>query len=1126
MGASLRIHLFGEPRFEYGGVLHPFNAPPKTLPLIAFLLLRRHTQVARSVIAAALWPDSEHAEALANVRRHLHYAGKALPPADGRPWILADARSVVWNSAAPYWLDIEVFESESQEHRFRAHAAHLYSGDLFERCADEWIYFDRERLRSLQMSNLALLTADARARNAYLQALQYAQLMLALDPWREDALRSVVDIRALLGDRSGAAAEYERFAQRLQNELGVSPSEESLRLYERIRAKPEDAASSWRARASDAPIIGRANERAMLAEEWQRAAQGRGRLLLVGGEAGVGKTALVESLAAQAAGEGALVLRGGAGPEAPYQVFVDVVRDAGGSTLAELASSGASSEGARLHFFDAIAALLERTAQKPLLVILEDLHEADAATLDLLRYLTAQLRTSPVLFAGTYREDEVGRTHPLRSLRRQLARAGRLSHLALSALDRESVAELVRSRVQRQMDDAVIERLYEATGGNPLFLTELLHQFSDHDAAAIPPSVASIVERRLSSLSAAARDIAETAAVTGRACTAELAAEVTGLCEAEALAAFEELAERHIVRESSGATTFTFVHDIVRDAIYRQIPEKALRRRHERVGAAMRDLHADEFQKVAGAVARHLERGGRNEEAAQAYAYAAESALRVYALDEARHCAERAAQLTADAVLRARALLAVELFAATRGRREQQREILEALAALEAQLPEDLKIEAAFRRAEFLIAANDKQAEAALAALEPYVERKPELRARFLQASGEALRQRGLHQQAAGHLREAWETLNERGEKQRAIECYAALLDLSITSGSLQRSVIDETRAALHDDGDPRTAALIAYARGRALFNYDPAGSLAAGEEMLEAARLADDRWLEALAHRIVGCSAGHLHLLSLCERHLRRSSEFVMAAGRPFDIAVARYHQIQMANRAAFTRAAYEFGEDGSAAARACGSADLEVRIQSNLMDSDVAEGDLERAMRRGLPIIEQARRFSLGGILPAILYLQGTLKVSLESPQAGIETMLEARSLTARFGIDLSHYPAVLGLAYLCAGDASAARQYAAELTGIEALAAQFFLPHVYLWAAAHLLHFLERHDAARLYAQAAYRRYLQILENITDGPMREAFLAYRFNRAIVALQERGTWAPEPMSAFFVPWNPVHSP
>lgn len=1127
MGEGLRIHLFGEPHFEHRGAAHAFAAPPKTLPLLAFLLLHRNAPVARETIATALWPESDREESLANLRRHLHYLNKALPQdASQVPWISASTRAVCWNVSAPYWLDVEVFEAQSQDRQYRAHAVRLYSGDLYERCADDWMFFERERLRSLQMSNLALLAADARARKAYLQALQYAQLMLALDPWREDALRSVLEIRGLLGDTAGALAEYERFAARLNAELGVGPSEETAQIYARLRRSGARGTAHGSETADETqPLAGRKNELAMLADEWQRARQGRSHLFLIGGEAGVGKSTLLEALAGIARNDDAQVLRGAAATDMPYQAFVDVLRHLPDATptLHDIANRQPASSDDRLQFFDAIAQVLERAAARPTLVLLEDLHLAGAATLDLLRYLLGRLRDSPVLFAASYREHEIDRSHPLRAIRRQLARSGELSHLAVTPLDRQSAYDLLRSRASRPLTDESMNHIYEAADGNPLFMIEALHQLAQGDFERLPASVATMVHARLDSLNAQARMVAETAAVAGRQCTVELVAQTAGMREGEALRAFDELTERHIVRECMRTEPgeFTFVHDIVRQAVYEHIPAQARRRKHARLGRVLQELHARDLPEHAGVLARHFEQGGLHDEATQMYACAAEAALRLYALEEAQYCALKVRDLSGDPSAQARALFIIDSVARSRGARAERTDALQALGPIVAALAPGLQAEFWFRRAELLAVTNDPRAEEALEQLRAAAGGDACLHARFLLLRGEYLHQHGKHDEAMAELREAQRLFEEAGDVQSALACYPTWLAASISSGELGPEVIERITHA-EDLTDPRTAALTASARSSALYNYDPSGGYAAAEDMLHAARQAGDRGLEALAQRKLGNHAAQLNRLSTSESHLRLSAELTLASGHPYNIAAIRVDQMQVANRASHYKAAYEFYEEAFAAARACGSLDLQVRAQVYRCDADVLAGNFESAFENVRPLLEKAECAGLGGILPGIIYLLGTLQVGLESPVRGIDTILRARKIYSRFRINHANYPAILGLAYLCAGDVPRAQECARDLRDQKAdVARLFYWPQASLWAAAQLFHFLGRGEDALEFAQAAYERYGEMLAGLHEGPMRDAFLIYRFNRAIVALHERGAWAGDPLKTWFSDWN-----
>lgn len=1122
MGEALRIRLFGEPHFEFGGQAYAFSAPPKTLPLLAFLLLNRRAASARETIATALWPDSEREESLANVRRHLHYLNKALPAAPHEPWILTTARTVQWNAACAYELDVETFEAESQDRQYRPHAVRLYSGDLYERCGDEWIYFERERLRSMQMSNLALLASEARSRKAYLQALQYAQLMLALDPWREDALRSVLEIRGLLGDASGAAAEYERFAKRLNEELGVAPGDDTRALYDRLRrsgarAAEHDAAAS----AQTQQVAGRRNELAVLADEWNRARQGRCRLLLIGGEAGIGKTTLLEALAGTALADEASVFRGAAAPDTPYQAFIDILRSSAdvSPSLRELAGRGPGSGDERLQFFEAIAAVLQNAAHRPLLVLLEDLHFAGGATLDLLRFLVTRLERAPILFAASYRDYEVDRSHPLRAIRRQLARSGHLTHLAVTPLDRESTRELLQSRSPRPLSDESVERIFEAAGGNPLFMIETLHQFARGKPEEIPATVSAMVRERIESLDAQARAVVESAAVAGRHCTAELITETTGLREAEVLRAFDTLVERHVLREclAGEPAEFAFAHDLIRQSAYEQIPKEALKRKHARTGIALRELNAENIDEIAGVLARHFELGAMHGTAAELYAAAAENALRLYANEEAQYCASRVLEISQDPLLRARALLVTEAAASARGNNAERLSLLQSLEQIQDLLPVEVRLEVLFRKCEVLTATSDPAAPAALEDLLAAAGDEPTFRARYLLIAGEHAHRQGEHRCAMEMLGQAAQKLRETGDAQRALAAYTSWHTAVVAAGSVQPDYIDAI-ALPRDASDPRTAALLASARAAALYNYDSRKAYAYAEEMLQSAQLAQDSWLEAVALRKLGSNASQMNRLSAAASYLERSAPYFLASGRPFDIANVRVHQMLTALRAAYVEGVWDWSAEASSAAIACGSVDLQMRVQSCLADADLLAGDAESFWHRTESLLATIDRFGLGGMRPGVTRGLGMHQAIFGDPLRGIETMMQAARCAEPFKMNIANYPIDIGLAYLRAGDRSKARENALQLRGrTDEVAAIFYWPHAFLWAAAHLFHYTGMEQEAEDFAASAYRRYAEILDGLTEGLMREAFLGSRYSRAVRALHERGRWSADPLMMWY---------
>ncbi len=337
---GLFIGLFGKPRFAYDEQAWRFVAPPRTLPLLAYLVLHRGKAVAREAAAFALWPDETESDARSNLRRHLHYLQNALPPSEPDcPWVLAHGRTTLqWNVRARCRVDVAEFERSGEDAKALAQAVDLYAGDLLEDALDEWLVYDRERLRNLQIRYLERLSDSARSDGEFARALSYAQRLLAMDAVREDTIRQVMELRYAMGDRSGALSEFEQFAKRLRAVLDVEPMAETRACYESIlrnapvtrsagemSAQTENARQRWML-----PFVGRETELDQLRTWWTRAARGSGSVGLIGGEAGIGKTRLLSEFSRLVTAEGGRVLQGGAtvNEAVPYEPFIQALRNA------------------------------------------------------------------------------------------------------------------------------------------------------------------------------------------------------------------------------------------------------------------------------------------------------------------------------------------------------------------------------------------------------------------------------------------------------------------------------------------------------------------------------------------------------------------------------------------------------------------------------------------------------------------------------------------------------------------------------------------------------------------------------------------------------------------------------
>lgn len=1116
----LRIYLFGEPRFEMHGAAHAFKAPPKTLPLLAYLLLNRRGPVARETLAAALWPDAEQREAFSNLRRHLHYLVKALPPTNGNaPWIRAGQKTLAWNPESPYWLDIETFEAEIQERALRARAVRLYSGNLYERCAEDWIDFERERLRTLQLSALAQLSAEARERSSFVEALQYAQLILAADPWREDALRTIVEIRMLLGDRAGALAEYERFAQRLREELQTEPLAETQHLYHRIRGL-KDAPGAESARAGGAvTLIGRQNEYATLRDEWQRATRGEGRSILLGGEAGIGKSTLVQALADSVTENGGVVLRGAATPheDAALAAFAPIADALDADLSAPLAS-----ETERLRSFEHFAGLLaQRSENAPLLVIVEDLHWAGSTTFELLRYLLLRLASVPVLFVATYREFETPRTHPLRSLRRQLAKTRRCTTMALSALSREDAAALACLCAGKNLTDDLLQRIYQRSDGNPLFVVELVRELRNSGPDAVPGSIHEIVRERLGRLGQDARSLLQAASVAGASPSAELLVEITGIREADALLAMDELIASHFMRQRADGVAF--VHDVIRQSVYEGIRDDRKRAIHARAGFALRALYADRFADVAALAAWHFENGGVRDAAAASYGVAAQHAFDVYALDEAAMHARKALELAADPRDRYSALCILELSAGAQADRERQTRYLEDLRALRDDLPQDARAHVLLRTVDFLAGESHEAHKAALRELERFVAEAPDYAPALDLRAGEAFSRRGEFQQARPPLQRALAAYSDGRDSDALLRCLTALFiaaNLSESQAALDeiREQIRQTRASLAPQADARLSARLTQAQAAALLDRDPIAAHEAALAMLEHTQDANDLWLESRAHLLVGACATRRMRLGEARRHLQRSAEIEGMIGRHREIARVRSWQVMVENRCADFESARAFGNDGLEAARACDASDIIYNIEANLANTAVWAGDLETARHN---LLESLRLGEQRGYeRSAQESLLGEVEIGLGNLEAGLQLLERARDAAAPQSRSLAvhrvHLPLLLGLAYLALDRDTDARACAETIRDeLDTFAAYYVHPQIHLWSAAQFLRMLGYAESEH-FALAARTRYEDILTTIDDERTRGCFKDFVFNRFIAANAETA----DPLKAWYLPY------
>lgn len=400
------------------------------------------------------------------------------------------------------------------------------------------------------------------------------------------------------------------------------------------------------------PLVGRDSEQRILGERLTALQAGQGSVVLVAGEAGIGKTALCEELARAAHNADALVLSGHCydlTAAAPYELWLTLT--ASPTPTAELPALDAlvrEAQAVERHenqaaYFNAVVTALRTPAvQQPVVLLLEDLHWSDGASLELLRVIARQAAGLSLLVVCTYRNDALGRRHPLYALTPLLVSEAQAEWLDLERLERTALRELTLARYPLSDTDAqrLVAFLDAQAEGNPLYTRELLRvlerqrllmpgapywQLGELVHVPVPPLVRQFIDRRLAALDQRTRALLVDAAVIGQVVPLDLWQAVAGADDDVLTGVVEQAVEAHVLEDAQDGQGLRFTHALIRESVYESAVLPLRRARHRRVAAALRA----QSQAVPDTVAHHLERAG--DPAAEWWLLAGEQAQARYA---------------------------------------------------------------------------------------------------------------------------------------------------------------------------------------------------------------------------------------------------------------------------------------------------------------------------------------------------------------------------------------------------------------------------------------------------------------------------------------------------------------
>ncbi len=731
-----------------------------------------HTTFPRDSLLGLLWPGLPQRSAQVNLRTTIYrlkqVVEEQLPTGDGSPtpFLLADRKRLQLNPAYPLELDVADFRTLRQGSLGQqVKAVNLYRGDFLEdfylpdaEAFEEWAAFRRAAYQREVLDTLSTLAERKIQELAFDEAETFARRQLALDNLRESAYRQLIETLARQGQRVESLAQYKALIEILGRELGVEPSAETRALLEEIRggglviAPVVVVAAETDVRLPpflqvggdfvkpDQPgpgFVGRERELAWLHRRLEQAASGQGQVAFVLGDAGSGKTALLEAFVrstAESHPETQVIwgtCRAFGGQSDPYLPFREALAILTGDVEAAyvsglitrhqamelwqampmrlqsltvhspeltntliagpallsraalalppaspllaqvrelVARESAVRAGPRQGWlFEQIVVLLQQAAaDKPVLLLLDDLQWADRGSTEILFQLARRPTTSRLLIVGAYRPEGLApgskaARHPLTSVLSEIKRLHGDVRLNLAKSEARSFVDRLLDREPNRLGDSFRGQLFALTGGHALFTTELLKEMQNRGGLVrdergmwiegpslewgrLPTRVEGVMEARIGRLDEELREILNVAAVEGYVFTVSVVSRAGKLDERQTLRSLsQELEKRHRLVEEiptaqaneSSIVRYQFAHALIQKYLYQQLSQGERRLLHSDVARSLEELYAGRLEEIASQMAWHYAEAGEEEKALPFLIQAGDRARLLYALEEA-----------------------------------------------------------------------------------------------------------------------------------------------------------------------------------------------------------------------------------------------------------------------------------------------------------------------------------------------------------------------------------------------------------------------------------------------------------------------------------------------------------
>ncbi|MEU5877531.1 BTAD domain-containing putative transcriptional regulator [Spirillospora sp. NPDC047279] len=692
MAAGLSIRMFGPLEVTDGSGTPVDLGTRKQRALLAMLAIEPGRVVSLDRLIQELWAGEPPAGATRTLQAYIAHLRKVLEP--GRaprtpPRVLLTREPGYLLAVTPGQIDLERFLAAAEEGRQAlARGAHAEALEILDRALESWRgdplgeFADQEFAQPL-VARLAEVRGaaledrlDARlALGGAAAAVPDLEALVDDHPYRERAWALLVLALYRAGRQADALAALRRVRERLNEDLALQPGPELRRLEQEVfeqspsldapaagparppvsahplvSAPPPASAGSLAPTGPSAPASAGPRARGgaaapsdgLIARDGhlERAdallgevRRGRGGVLLVTGEAGIGKSRLAREIGELAASRGFRVARSGCtdGTAPAFWPWTQVLRDAGadgGLLSGEARSAGDDPDAALYELYERVVAELTGGGE-PLLVFVDDLHWADVSSLRLLAYVAEAAVRRPLLVLTTLRPEPGDHPDELRDVLGGLSRLEGTERFDLGPFTAADVSSYLRSRGIAEVPDLVGD-LLERTGGNPFYLGEVLRLRESargaagaEAAGAVPPGAREVIERRVAQLPEETGRTLRALAVAGAEAGIDLLEAVTGTTAEEVMMALEPAVATGLLTEPPTGADYRFSHGLVREALYSGLSRLERSRLHLRVGEALEPVLP---AAQAAILARHFGRAAKVGGAAKAVEHAARAA--------------------------------------------------------------------------------------------------------------------------------------------------------------------------------------------------------------------------------------------------------------------------------------------------------------------------------------------------------------------------------------------------------------------------------------------------------------------------------------------------------------------